>query len=171
MYAGKSKVLVGPGEGARLPALGVVHKVAPGPSGGSFVIEEWVLPPGETIPPHTHAREHECSYVLEGELACYVGGEVVAAPKGSYVLKPLGVPHAFYNAGPGPVRVMEILSPGRSFEGYFDEYERIASSGMGGEEHRRARSELGERYGITWHDELVPEVEVRFGIGDGGSPG
>ena len=44
-------------------------------------IEEWMLPPGEMIPPHTHDREDECSYVLEGELRCYVGGEVVLAPR------------------------------------------------------------------------------------------
>jgi hypothetical protein len=36
---------------------------------------------------------------------------------------------------------------------------------MSGEEHREARAELGARYGITWHDENIPEVEVRFGMG------
>ena len=35
---------------------------------------------------------------------------------------------------------------------------------MSDEEHRRSRAELGERYGITWHDELIPEVEASFGI-------
>jgi uncharacterized cupin superfamily protein len=116
------------------------------------------------IPPHTHAREDECSFVLEGELACYVGGEVVVAPERPYVLKPRGVPHAFYNAGPGTVRVMEILAPGGSFEGYFDEYEEIVSRKMSDEEHRMARAELGERYGITWHDERVSELITLFGI-------
>jgi hypothetical protein len=54
------------------------------------------------------------------------------------------------------------------FEGYFDEYEKIASklaSGeMNEEEHIRARTELGERYGVSWHDELIPEARARFGI-------
>ena len=36
---------------------------------------------------------------------------------------------------------------------------------MSDEEHRRDRAGLGERYGITWHDECIPEVEARFGIG------
>lgn len=103
--------------------------------------------------------------MLEGELTCYVGGEVVVAPAGSYVVKPRGVPHAFYNAGADNVRVMEILTPGESFEGYFDEYEEIVSSEMDDEEHRRARAELGERYGITWHDEIIPEARARFGAG------
>ncbi len=62
------------------------------------------------------------------------------------------------------VRVMEILTPGGEFEGYFDEYEEIVSRQMSEEEHRRARADLGERYGITWHDERIPEVEASFGI-------
>ena len=96
------------------------------------------------------------------------GGEVVVAPSGSYVLKPRDVPHAFYNAGSETVRVVGIVTPG-GLEGYFDEYEQIASKLASGEideeEHRRSRAELGERYGITWHDELIPEARARFGIG------
>ena len=95
----------------------------------------------------------------------YVGGEVVLAKEGSYVIKAWGTPHAFFNAGPGTVRVMEILTPGGEFEGYFDEYEEIASQKLSGEEHRSARAELGERYGITWHDENIAVVETLFGIG------
>ena len=143
-----------------LPVLDIIHKVTAEASGGSLMIEEWSLPPGEMIPPHTHAREDECSFVLEGEITCYVGGEVVVAPQGSYVVKPRGVPHAFYNAGGETVRVMEILTPGSAFEGYFDAYEEIVSRQMGDEEHRKERAELGKRYGITWHDENIPEVEA-----------
>ena len=115
------------------------------------------------IPPHTHTREDECNFVLEGELTCDVGGEIVVAPAGSYVLKPRNVPHALYNAGTGPVRVLEILTPG-GFESYFDEYEEIVSSTMDEDEHRRARAELGARYGVRWHDERIPETKASFGI-------
>ena len=165
MSVEQSEILISPDEGAYLPALDIVHKVTAEASGGSLKIEEWGLPAGEMIPPHTHTREDECSFVLEGEMQCYVGGEVVLAQKGTYVIKPRGVPHAFLNTGAETVRVMEILTPGDSFEGYFDEYEEIASRKLSGEEHRRARAELGERYGLTWHDEIIPEVEASFGIG------
>ena len=54
-------------------------------------------------------------------------------------------------------------------ESYFDEYEKIssklASGEMDEEEHLRARAELGERYGVSWHDERIPEAKARFGIG------
>jgi quercetin dioxygenase-like cupin family protein len=162
--ATQSKNLIGPDEGARLPVLDITHKVTAVSTAGSLIIEEWSLPTGQMIPPHTHAREDECSYVLEGDLTCYVGGEVLVAPQGSYVVKPRGVPHAFYNAGGETVRVMEILTPGDSFEGYFDAYEEIASRGLGSEEHREERSRLGERFGITWHDENIPKVRASFGI-------
>jgi quercetin dioxygenase-like cupin family protein len=166
--AKERKVLVGPDEGDYLPVLDIVHKITAESFEGSLTIEEWGLPPGMMIPPHTHTREDECNFVLEGELTCDVGGEIVVAPAGSYVLKPRNVPHALCNTGTGRVRVLEVLTPG-GFESYFDEYEEIASKLASGEisedEHRRARAELGERYGITWHDERIPETRARFGIG------
>lgn len=168
MKAKESKILIGPDDGARLPALNMVHKVTAEASGGPLTIEEWSLPPGQMIPPHTHSREDECNFVLEGELTCDVGGELVVAPAGSYVLKPRGVPHALYNAGPGTVRVLEVLTPG-GLEAYFDQYAKIASSEMDEDQRRKARAELGERYGITWHDGLTPEAGERFGIGDRGN--
>ena len=61
------------------------------------------------------------------------------------------------------LRVLEILTPG-GFEGYFDEYERIASNDLDEDEHRKVRTELGERYGVIWHDERIPEIKARFGI-------
>ena len=168
MSAETSKIHIGPNEGIRLPILDMVHKVTVEVSGGSLTVEKWGLPPGGLIPPHTHSREDECNFVLEGELTCDVGGEIVFAPAGSYVLKPRDVPHALCNTGTEPVWVMEILTPG-GFEGYFDEYEQIASklaSGeIGEEEHRRSRVELGGRYGVIWHDERIPEARARFGLG------
>jgi hypothetical protein len=79
----------------------------------------------------------------------------VVAPVGSYVLKPRKVPHALCNTGTEPVRVLEILTPG-GLEGYFDEYEEIVSRAIDEDQRRRARAELGERYGVTWHDEHTP---------------
>jgi hypothetical protein len=35
---------------------------------------------------------------------------------------------------------------------------------MGEEERSKARVELGERYGVVWHEELVAEVRTRFGL-------
>lgn len=163
MYVEKNKNFIGPDDGVFLPVLDMIHKVTAERFGGALTIIEWGLPPGAMIPPHTHSREDECSFVLEGELTCDVGGEIGVAPAGSYVLKPRNVPHALYNAGTKPVRVLEILTPG-GLENYFDEYEEIVSSALDEERRRKARTELGERYGIIWHDERIPEAKARFGI-------
>jgi quercetin dioxygenase-like cupin family protein len=157
-------ILIGPDEGAHLPILDITHKVTAESFGGAFTIIEVGLPPGEMIPPHTHTREDECAFVLEGELTFDVGGEIVVAPAGSFVVKPRGVYHAFCNTGTGPHRHLEIHTPG-AFENCYDEYEQIVESAMSEEERRKARVELGERYGVRWHGELIPEVRARFGIG------
>ena len=164
MAANEKKYLISPDEGVHLSILDITHKVTAEDFGGAFTITEAGLPPGEMIPPHTHTREDECNFVLEGELTFDVGGEIVLAPAGSFVLKPRGVYHAFCNTGTGANRHLEIHTPGE-FENYYDEYEQIVESEMGKEERRKARVELGERYGVSWHDELIPEVRARFGIG------
>ena len=161
--AANKKIFIGPGEGAYLPVLDIIHKVTAESLGGAFTIIEVGLPPGGMIPPHTHTREDECAFVLEGELTFDVGGKIVLAPEGSFVLKPRGVYHAFCNTGKEPNRHLEIHTPGE-FEDYYDEYERIVESEMDEEELRKARAELGERYGVTWHEELIPEVRAHFGL-------
>ena len=161
---GNEKILIGPDEGVHLPVLRITHKVTAESFGGAFTIVEVGLPPGEMIPPHTHAREDECAFVLEGELTLDVGGEVVVAPVGSFVVKPRGVYHALCNTGTVPARFLEFHIPGE-FENYYDEYEQIVESAMDEDERLKARVELGERYGVSWHDERIPEAMARFGIG------
>jgi oxalate decarboxylase/phosphoglucose isomerase-like protein (cupin superfamily) len=100
---------------------------------------------------------------LEGELTLDVGGEIVVATVGSFVLKPRGIYHAVCNTGTEPVRFLEFHTPGK-FENYYDEYEQIVQSVMNEPERRKARAALGERYGITWHEERIPEAMARFGI-------
>src|SRR5215210_2983781 len=100
--ATNKKFVIAPGEGVHLPVLDITHKVTAESFDGALTIIEVGLAPGEMIPPHTHAREDECAFVLEGELTFDVGGEIVLAPTGSFVLKPRGVYHAFCNTGTVP---------------------------------------------------------------------
>lgn len=109
------------GEAVRLLALGVRFMIGGETTGGAFSLVEHPLPPRALgAPLHTHANEDEYSYVLEGRVGVQLGDEVLEAGPGDLVFKPRGVPHAFWNAGDEPARLLELISPA-GFENYFRE--------------------------------------------------
>lgn len=121
--------MVAPGEGEVVlrGGVGVVRKISAA-TGGVFSVVEHPLEPGAlAAPPHTHANVDEYSFVIEGEIGVLMGEETFKAPAGAYVLKPRGVAHTFWNPGPEPARVLEIISPA-GFEQYFEELAGILSS-------------------------------------------
>ena len=61
-------------------------------------------------PVHTHHDEDEFSYVLEGEVGLQLGDREFVAGPGTLVTKPHGVPHAFWNPGDRPARLLELIS-------------------------------------------------------------
>jgi len=77
-------------------------------------------------PLHTHGKEDELSYILEGK-ATVLGEELIQASAGSYVFKPRGIPHAFWNASDQPARRLEVIRPA-GFEKYFEEDAHAFSS-------------------------------------------
>src|SRR5215510_9968764 len=88
-------------------------------SGGRLSLMEHPLAPRALgSPMHTHSHEDEYSYILDGQVGAQVGDEVIAAGPGDVIAKPSGIPHAFWNAGDEPARVLEIIAPG-GFEDYF----------------------------------------------------
>ena len=70
-------------------------------TGGAYFAMEAVVPPGGGPPPHTHAREDETFYVLEGRVDFRLGDERVTAGPGDFVNVPRGRVHNFHNAGRG----------------------------------------------------------------------
>jgi len=64
-------------------------------------------------PAHFHRAEDDAFFILEGELT-FAGGEgeePIAAPAGTFVLVPPGVPHTFFNATDEPVRIFNVHAP------------------------------------------------------------
>jgi quercetin dioxygenase-like cupin family protein len=64
--------------------------------------------PGQSTVMHTHPREEEAIFVLEGTAHMSIGGEDVAAAAGSIVKFPQNVMHDVRNLGPG--RCVMLLS-------------------------------------------------------------
>ena len=87
-----------------------------GSSAGSFVIAEWsdagdqLDPPRLIAPLHVHHKDDEAWYVLQGTLRVRMGEEIVEARAGAGVFVPRGVPHTYWNAGPGELRYLLIMT-------------------------------------------------------------
>jgi quercetin dioxygenase-like cupin family protein len=158
-----SPKLVAPGEGKSITLYGVRfgYKVEAADSGGSLALLEIDIPAGTLVKPHTHTREDEFSLVLAGTVGARVGDRVLEASRGAYLVKPRGTPHAMWNAGSDPARVIEILSPG-GLERYFEELAPILAhhEGAGPPQYYT----LAQDYGITIEDEWVEELERTYGV-------
>ncbi len=166
MAAEGRATVIAPGEGEVVlqGGVGVVRKISAA-AGGAFSVVEHPLEPGAlAAPPHTHANVDEYSFVIEGEIEVLMGEETFRAPAGSYVLKVRGIPHTFWNPGPEPARVLEIISPA-GFEQYFEELAAILSSTPPGQPPDFARiAEIAGRYDMTFHMERLPEIMEKHGV-------
>jgi len=132
---------------ADLPGLGTRYLIRSDRTGGRFaLIEHTIAPRTLAAPVHTHENEDEYSYVLSGRVGVEIGDEVAEAGPGELVAKPRGIPHAFWNPGDEPARLLELISPA-GFERYFEELApHLSGSGPPDVE---ALAAIQQRYGLT----------------------
>jgi quercetin dioxygenase-like cupin family protein len=149
----------GVGEAVALGGIGVVFKIPGSQTGGAFSIVEHPIEPATLVPPHIHSREDELSYVLEGEVGVRIGDLELQATPGSYVFKPRGILHTFWNAGPGPARLLEIIFPS-GFEAYFREMARLFPPG--GLPDFEEVTKLADRYDLTFDMGWVEELAAKY---------
>ena len=138
-------------------AFGVHWKIDSADSGGRFsVVYHPITPRSLVAPLHRHHREDEYSYVLTGKLGALLGEEVVTAGPGTWVFKPRGQWHTFWNEGDTPCEIIEVISPG-GFEDFF----RELTTAWGNPEQMSA---LGAKYVLDFDFESVPKLCERFGL-------
>lgn len=150
-----STLLIEEGEGEVTDSA--VVKVRAQQLGGAFSIMEGELVTDQLLTPHSHTHEDQCIFVIDGEAEFEVGGEGgerFTAPRGSYVIKPRGIPHAFWNKKSTTFRYIE-LSGGRGFEQFVD------STRFG---TVKAGAEAQERFGITFYMDQVPRLMKQHGL-------
>ncbi len=108
--------LLAAGEGRAIPSgsLELRVKVESAETGAAFALSEYVMPPtGWKGPaPHVHRSGSETFYVVDGTLEMLAGAKTIKAVAGTCVHVPAGAVHTFSNPGPGPVRFLQIVSPG-----------------------------------------------------------
>jgi quercetin dioxygenase-like cupin family protein len=109
-------------------------------SDGALTALEAVAPPGEGPPLHSHGREDETVYILEGEFRFKLGDELSTIGPGSFVFIPRGRSHTWQCIGDRPGRFLFTFAPA-GMEGFF---ERLASmTEFDLEEFRAAAAEHG----------------------------
>ena len=62
-------------------------------------------------PPHTHRREDEAFFVLDGKFTFLSGEKQAEAGAGSFVYIPKGTLHTFKNIGAQPGRLLVTITP------------------------------------------------------------
>ena len=140
--------------------IGTTVRVSAEATAGLLSICEMPVAAGFMVPPHTHHDTDEWSYVLEGRIGARIGDEEFSAEPGSWILKPRGLMHTFWNAGPAPARIIELLTPGR-FEQFFRTMTALASKGELTDE---GMGELAEEYGTTVSMDWVEDLASRYGL-------
>ena len=152
---------VGPGDGdyVDLGGLGVRFMIWGEESGGGFALVEHPIPPRSLCAPlHRHSREDEYSFVLEGRMGALLGDQVIYAETGELAFKPRNQWHTFWNAGDGPCRILELISPA-GFEHSFREL-----GALGDERPPEQMAALSERYAIEFDLESVPRLCAEHGL-------
>jgi uncharacterized cupin superfamily protein len=80
-------------------------------SGGMGVFELTIPPESNVPPPHSHSKNDECVYVLEGILRYSVDTVTRDLRPGEWMFSPKGSVHHFSNPSGATTRVLSILSP------------------------------------------------------------
>jgi quercetin dioxygenase-like cupin family protein len=154
----------GTGEILTYPRGGNIQvKVAASETAGAFSILEFHLPPGGTGSPlHRHLETQETFYLLEGELTLTIGERTERVMAGTLARVPAGLAHKFTNDGPGPARLLILLTPG-SFEAYFRELATLPT-GPDGRADATVIRQIAAKHGQVYVDEPADDAA-------GGSPG
>jgi quercetin dioxygenase-like cupin family protein len=106
-------VLTGPGAGRTVSygsGSSFELKLAGEQAAEDWAVVEWRLRAGDEPPIHTHTREDETLYVLEGTITAYVGDERIDVEAGSYAALPKDVPHGLSVRG-DEARLLVTLEP------------------------------------------------------------
>jgi quercetin dioxygenase-like cupin family protein len=161
-------VRIGPddGETAHIYGVGIRFLLRGAHTGGGLaLVEAPIAPRALAAEAHTHTREDEWSFVLEGEVGFLLGETELVARAGDLVPKPRNLRHAFWNAGDAPARVLEIITPA-GFEEFFDQAAVVATENPDPEDEAAFPrwQRLFDAYGVDWEPETIAELAERHGL-------
>ncbi|WP_457098127.1 cupin domain-containing protein [Lysobacter sp. P5_B9] len=130
----------------RIGQLGIRYTLD-GSATNSLGVFELTVPSGSNVPPpHSHARNEECVYVLEGKLRYTVGATSRDLGPGDATHTPKGTAHAFSNPFDTAARALIVQSPDIG-EQYFKDIASVVN--VGGPPDIAALVGVMARYGLT----------------------
>jgi mannose-6-phosphate isomerase-like protein (cupin superfamily) len=97
-------------------------------TGGDLVLFEETTAPGAGPPLHIHTAQAEFFRVMDGSYEFMIGDERFLAAPGDTAHVPAGVPHAFWNRGAEPGRLLFGLTPAAEGEAFFTELASLLSA-------------------------------------------
>lgn len=162
--SGDSPYLITPSDRMTLlqGPLGAVLMLSGDQTAGRLsVLEHPLAPRALGSPIHTHRDEDEYSVVLDGVVGAQIAGQVLEAGPGAVLVKPRGVPHAFWNPSDQPARLLEIISPA-GFEQYFTGLADILSAP--GLPDTGQLAALADRYGLDVDLASIPRLAAAHGL-------
>jgi mannose-6-phosphate isomerase-like protein (cupin superfamily) len=99
----------------------VTFKADTGRTNGSLTALELLIGPKQGPALHTHLREDELWYVIEGHFRFKAGDAMLRASTGGLAFGPRGTPHCFQNIGDAPGRLLVITTPS-GLERFFEQF-------------------------------------------------
>jgi quercetin dioxygenase-like cupin family protein len=87
---------------------------------GQYAVLEISSPPGSGPPLHSHARESEGFYVIDGEFSFQSGDQKMVEKQGAFLHQKKGIPHTYKNIGKNVGRLLFTIIPA-GFENFFAE--------------------------------------------------
>jgi uncharacterized cupin superfamily protein len=124
-----------------------IDYIVDGSGTSSLGMFELTVPPGSNVPPpHSHSKNEECVYVLEGTLRYTVGAETRDLAVGQSMSTPKGVVHAFANPFATTARALIVNSPDIGAQ-YFRDVAAVINAG--GPPDKAALVAVMSRYGLA----------------------
>ncbi len=126
-----------------------------GATTGGMGVFELSVPPNSNVPaPHSHTRNEECVYVLEGTLRYSVDGAERDLCPGEWMFTPRGSVHQFSNPHNYTARALIVLSPDIGAQ-YFRDVGSIVNAG--GPPDRAKLLDVMSKYGLVPAPQGAPQ--------------
>jgi quercetin dioxygenase-like cupin family protein len=96
---------------------------------GEYVEMDCTADPGSGTMVHYHPDQEETFHVTEGTLEVVQQGQGQVVQSGESLTVPPGVVHAWRNAGPLPVRFLNVHRPAHGFQDHMETLDRLVKAG------------------------------------------